>query len=114
MEKLDKALEDVILEIKNSKEYLKCIELKQKMDSNDSIKALVKEIKTLQKKYVKSNYDSKVKEDLDEINKKLNDIPLYVVYLQNLDKVNAKIDFVKDSLNDYFYNLLNEDNKRAS
>ncbi len=109
MEKLDKALEDVILEIKNSNDYLKCIELKKKMDNNKELTDLVEKVKKLQKKYVNSNYDSKIKEELDLVNSKLNDIPLYVMYLQYLEKVNGKIEFVKDSLNDYFYKLLNND-----
>jgi len=109
MEKLDKALNDVVLEIKNSKEYKKCLEIKEKMDENEEIVNLVKQVKLLQKKYVRSNYDSKIKEELDMVTAKLNDIPIYVIYLQNLEKVNEKIEIVKDSLNDYFDKLLNGD-----
>ncbi len=108
MEKLDKALDEVIMEIKNSPEYLKCLELKEKMNSNSEITTLVEQVKFLQKKYVKSNYDPKIKEELDIVTNKLNEIPLYVIYMQNLNIVNEKIEFVKDSLNDYFYELLNK------
>ena len=55
MEKLNKSLDEVVNCIKSSKEYKKCIELKTKMDENNEINSLVKEIKIKQKKYIKSN-----------------------------------------------------------
>lgn len=108
MENLYKVLDEVILCIKESKEYEMCISLKEKMENNEEINKLVNEVKELQKKYVKSNYDEKIKKELDLTNQRLEEIPIYNIYLSNLEKVNEKIDYVKDSLNDYFYKLLNE------
>ena len=71
MEKLNKSLDEVVLCIKNSKEYKKCIELKEKMKSNDEINSLVKEIKLKQKKYIKSN-DPNILSELNELEEKLN------------------------------------------
>ena len=108
MEKLlNNKLEDVIDCIKESSEYKKCLELQNKMNDNDEIKELINNIKVLQKKYIKSNYSESVKNELDEVTCKLNNIPIYVSYLDNLEKVNYKIEYVKDYLNDYFVNLLN-------
>ena len=78
------------------------------MDCNQEIKKLVTEVKVLQKKYIRSNYDIDIKNELNELENKLNSIPIYVVYLQNLEKVNYMIDYVKESLNSYFDKLLNE------
>ena len=103
MEKLD----EVVNTIKNSKEYKTCIELKSKMDSNEDINSLVKEIKKLQKKYINTN-DSNIKMKLDELENRLNEIPIYHIYLDNLEKVNQMIDYVKEELNNYFDLLLNE------
>ena len=75
------------------------------MDKNEEICRLVSDIKKLQKKYVKSNYDDSIKEELDKLESKLNDIPIYVEYNNYLEKVNEMIDFVKDELNDYFTEL---------
>ena len=108
MEKVYKALNEVITCIKESEEYRLCISLKEKMGNNKEIKSLVDTVKDLQKIYVISNYDDSIKKELDSINKRLEEIPIYNIYLTNLEKVNEKIDFVKDSLNDYFYKLLNE------
>lgn len=108
MENLYKALDEVILCIKESEEYKMSISLKEKMENNEEIKELVNNVKDLQKKYVKSNYDVKIKKELDVVNDRLEEIPIYNIYLSNLEKVNEKIEYVKDSLNDYFYKLLNE------
>lgn len=108
MENLYKVLDEVILCIKDSEEYKICIPLKEKMKNNEEINELVNKVKQLQKKYVNSNYDSEIKKELDLTNKKLEEIPIYNIYLSNLSQVNEKIDYVKDSLNDYFYNLFNK------
>ena len=107
MEELSKSLDEVISCIKNSKEYEKCIELKLRMDSNEEILELVKEIKLKQKKYIKNN-DSNILSELKELEDRLNSIPIYHVYLENLEVVNNMINYVKDELNDYFDKLLNK------
>ena len=106
MDKLNKDLDEVVNYIKNSKEYKKCLELKEKMNSNDEINSLVKEIKLKQKKYIRTN-DSTILSELSELEEKLNCIPIYHVYTENLEKVNSYINYVKDELNDYFDKLLN-------
>jgi len=108
MEEYYKSLEDVINCISNSKEYKKCIELKMLMKDNSTITELVKKIKDTQKKYIKSNYDSSIKKELDSYKKELESIPIYSIYSQNLEVVNEKIEYVKDYLNNYFNKLLNE------
>ena len=107
MEKLNRSLDDVVNCIKNSKEYKKCLELKEKMDSNSEINDLVKKIKLKQKKYIKSN-DPDILKELDKLEERLNSIPIYHTYLENLEIVNNMINYVKDELNDYFVNLLNK------
>ena len=108
MEELYKALDEVIYYITDSKEYKLCLELKDRMSSNSDINDKIVKIKKLQKEYIKSNYDEAKKQELDKINEELLKIPIYKVYLDNLEVVNQIIDYVKDSLNDYFYKLFNE------
>ncbi len=107
MEEVTKALDEVVSCIKESKEYQNCITLKKQMDENEEIKELVKKVKEYQKKYIR-NHDDNIKKELDILEKKLEEIPLYTVYLQNLEVINEKIEYVKDSLNDYFDQLLNK------
>jgi len=108
MEELYKALDELIYYITDSKEYKLCLELKDRMSSNSDINDKIVKIKKLQKEYIKSNYDEAKKQELDKINEELLKIPIYKVYLDNLEVVNQMIDYVKDSLNDYFYKLFNE------
>ena len=107
MENVYKCLDELLLFIQNSSEYQKCLSLKEKMKDNEEIQTLVADVKKYQKKYVQSGYDSKIKETLDDLEKRLSEIPIYVVYLENLSKVNEEIDYIRDSLNDYFDDLFN-------
>ena len=107
MESLLSRLDDVINCIKESHEYKKCLELQDKMSKNTEIIDLINKIKILQKKYINSNYSDDIKSELDTVNNQLNSIPIYVSYLEYLEKVNYKIEYVKDYLNNYFVNLLN-------
>lgn len=107
MEELNNSIESIIDSVKESNEYKKCISLREKMSENDELMKLIEEVKSLQKEYVKSNYDSKIKEKLDYAEEELYRIPIYVIYNQELNKVNFKINYIKDRLNDYFYNLFN-------
>ena len=108
MEKLNKNLDELVDYIKNTNDYKMCIKLKKQMNENDEIKKLISEIKKLQKKYIRSNYDDSVKDELEKKNKELFEIPIYVIYNEHLIRVNYMIDYIKDSLNNYFYNLLNK------
>ncbi|MBQ2639822.1 MAG: YlbF family regulator [Bacilli bacterium] len=103
---MNKELDELISYIKNTSSYKNCISIKKKMNSNEEICSLVESIKKLQKKYIKSNYDNNIKKELDILEEKLNNIPIYVEYNNNLEEVNKMIDLVKDELNDYFTNLL--------
>ncbi len=104
---IEKDLDNIINYIINSKEYIKCIEIKKKMKNNKKIQSLINEIKTLQKKYIRES-DESIKKELEIKEKELNEIPIYAEYNNNLEVVNNMINLVKDELNDYFYNILNE------
>ncbi len=104
---MNKALEELINYVKDSKEYKTCIDLKKKMSENEEITSLVEEVKLLQKKYIKSNYDENIKKELDLVNEKLDNIPIYVIYKQNLEVINQMIGTINDELNNYFERLFN-------
>ena len=108
MEELNNCLEEIISCIKNSKEYEMCITLKEKMSTNQTITKLIADIKKTQKECVRSNYDSVIEKKLKDLEQELNNIPIYHIYLENLKIVNEKIEYVKESLNDYFQKVLNE------
>ena len=111
MEEFYKAIDEVVSCIKDSLEYQNCMKIREKMSHNSEVMNLISDIKELQKQYIRSSYNKDIKKELDYKKKKLESIPIYVIYLQNLEVVNEKIEYVKDSLNDYFYQLFNEEKK---
>lgn len=111
LNKLDESLDELISYIKNSNEYKTCFELKEKMKKNQELTKLITDIKLLQKKYVRSGFDTSIKQRLDEKNKVLEEIPIYSIYKENLEEVNRNINIIKDYLNDYFSKKMNNDMK---
>lgn len=105
---IDACLSDIIDFIINSKEYKTALELKEKMSNNQEITSLIKDIKDLQKKYIKSNYSKKYEIELNKKNERINSIPIYSIYNNNLKVVNEMISIVNDELNNYFYKKLNK------
>ena len=108
MENVNKEIDDLVDYIKNTDDYKKCIKLKKQMKDNSELMSLISEVKKLQKKSIKSNYDLLIKEELDKKNKELLEIPIYVLYNKHLNNVNYMIDYINNSLNNYFYELLNK------
>lgn len=103
-----KALEEVVLEIKKSRNYQECIRLKKQMNQNEQLMSIIAEIKKLQKQCVRNPGDGKVKTLLDEKTDELYQIPLYQVYMNYLEQVNQEISYVKDELNEYFTTVCNQ------
>ena len=104
---LEKSVKDLKNYIENCPEYIKVLELKNKMEKSSSIRELVEEIKNTQKKYVKSGYDEKLGKQLKNLEKKLKEIPIYSEYFKNLEKINDMIFTIKEELNEYFYKKIN-------
>lgn len=107
---MSKAVSEVVSAITDSPEFKECIRLKEKMDKNSEIKELVETVKKLQKKYIRTQ-DEAVKVELDKVQERLDSIPLYDSYQKKLAEVNRKIEFIKDELNNYFYNVVNKKNR---
>lgn len=101
------SLEDVVSYIIQNEDYQECIRLKEQMSKNEDVVLLVEKIKSLQKKYIRNHYSMELKKELDELEEQLNAIPIYHIYNEYLVKVNEMIEYVKDELNDYFYQVVN-------
>ena len=107
MENVNQAIDEIVNYIKSSSEYKNIISIKSQMCMNDELNSLISSIKKIKKKYVRSGYDFKYKEELDKLNEQLNEFPIYFIYQNNLEVINQKINYIKDTLNDYFYHLFN-------
>lgn len=107
MENVNSALDAVIQCIITSKDYQKCISLQKQMRDDQEVMNLIEEVKKSQKKYIRSGYDSSIKQELDRVTTKLMEIPIYHTYQESLERVNEMISYVRESLNDYFTQILN-------
>lgn len=104
VKQLNNAIDDVISVIVNSKDYQQCLQLKDKMKKNQELMKLIEDLKKAQKEYVKSGIG---KEKIDSLEEELYQFPIYVVYMEHLEKVNDMLSYVEEDLNDYFYQLMN-------
>ncbi len=104
--KLNKAIDELLLAIKENDSYKKCVVLKEKLDKSEDVKVLVEEIKKLQKEFVRTG-NEQIRKELDKREKSLEEIPIYNLYMKNLEQVNSMIEMLKNELNNYFDNLLN-------
>lgn len=102
---LNKAVEEVISVIQKSDDYQKCLELKEKMRQNKELMQLIENIKEAQKRYIKNG--SQEKKEIQVLEEKLSNYPIYVLYQQHLEKINSMISYVQDDLNEFFTQLLN-------
>lgn len=102
---LNKAVEEVISVIQKSEDYQKCLELKEKMSQNKELMQLIENIKEAQKRYIKNG--SQDKKEIQVLEEKLSNYPIYVLYQQHLEKINSMISYVQDDLNEFFTQLLN-------
>ena len=108
MENVYSALDQIISCITESTAYQNCLSYREQMRGNSEIESLIEKIKKAQKSYIRSFYDPKIKEELDALQDTLFQIPIYHSYQESLDEVNEMIETVKDSMNQYFDQLLNE------
>lgn len=107
-DKLTFCLDELLEVVTKSKEYKTCLELKEKMKKNIELTDLIEKLKAKQKQYVKSSFqDEKVKEELKELEEKINKIPLYITYNQNLEVVNEMLTTITEELNEYFKEKFN-------
>ena len=107
---LDK-VDEIITYIKDTKEYKDYILLKEKLESNDKVKSLIREVKSLQQNLVKAEAYRKDSKKLESnYNQKLSEldkIPLYTDYKNSVEKLNEMYQTIKNRLDDYFNDKLN-------
>ena len=81
--------------IKEDKLYQDYMKLRQELKKDESITQTIEEIKRLQRKYVKTNYqDKEVLEKINNLTNELEKIPLYAIYQQKEEELNNNLVFL--------------------
>lgn len=104
-------VDEIVSEIKMSKNYQDYLFLKDKLKNNEKATNLISDIKKLQKEIVKKE---SLRQDITDTDKQLeekinllNQIPLYVEFIEKQEELNLTYQLLKQELDDYFNNLLN-------
>ena len=115
MEKLSKEVleqvDELVSSIKESKEYQKYINIRNKLDDNMDIKKLIEDVKKIQQELVKSEYYKDIekakilKESLDSKNKELKSYPIYNEYEHAIEELNEFLSPIKE-LEIYFQSVI--------
>ena len=102
-------LDEIVKYITESSDYKKMIKYKEKVSENKELLDLINEVKTHQKKYIRSKKEENIKKELDSKISLLEKYDEFVIYNYYLDKVNTNLELVKEKINNYFDKLFNEE-----
>lgn len=93
--------------IKEDKLYQDYMKLRQELKKDENITQTIEEIKRLQRKYVKTNYqDKEVLEKINNLTNELEKIPLYAIYQQKEEELNNNLVFINEGLKDTFSSIV--------
>lgn len=90
---INEKIDNLFRSIEESDEYKRYLEIGNLLESDEEINVLIKEIKTLQQRSVKLEYNNDIsykevdKEIENKVNK-LNSIPIYQEYLKRMNTFN--------------------------
>jgi len=98
-------INSLINSIKESSIYKEYKNLELKISKNKDIKLLIKDIRVLNKKLVKTP-SIDLEKELKLKEKELNDIPLYNEYKEKLDELNNLLLVIKNKMDNFIKELL--------
>ena len=110
MNNILKDVEDLKLEILNTKEYKDYKKYEELLDNNSSVKSLIKEITNTQKELVKTN-DIDLEYKLEDLNSKLYSYKEYSKYIEASKKLNELISNIQKEFEDYFNSLIKKESE---
>lgn len=107
-------VDDLVKDIKLSPSYQRYQKITEKMKQNESLMAFIQEYKTTQQQLVKAEYQKQkdkkqeLEAKLNSLSHELNQIPLYVEYLNIQEELNTMFGQIKTFFEDYFDHILNQ------
>ena len=108
-EVLEKADELVDI-IKESKEYKKYLDIRNKLEENTDIKDKINQVKKIQQELVKCEYHNDIEKakilekSLNKKKEELSSIPIYNEYLHSIDNLNESLKLI-GNLEDYLQSI---------
>ena len=100
---------ELVKTIKEDNLYKEYMELRHELKSNKKINNKIEEVKRLQRKYVKGNYqDKELLDNINTLTKELDSIPLYYIYSQKEEDLNNNLLLIKEGLSSSFHDIVKE------
>ncbi len=98
---------ELVKTIKEDSLYKEYMELRHELKSNKEINDKIEEVKRLQRKYVKGNYqDKEVLDNINTLTKELESVPLYYIYNQKEEELNNNLLLIKEGLSKTFNEIV--------
>lgn len=108
MEKLNNniinKIDDVILSIKDTDEYVRYLKILKQVENSNIINEYIEKIKQIQKELVKTP-SIKLTDELNKYKKELNEIPLYMDYIDSINDVNEILLNVKSKIETFITDI---------
>lgn len=105
MNNILKDIEDLKIDILNTKEYKEYKKYEKLLDNNSEIKSLIKEITDTQKELVKTN-NIDLEYKLEDLNSKLYSNEDYSNYIEASIKLNELVSNIQKEFENYFNSLI--------
>ena len=100
LEKID----EIIQIIEKSPEYLKYLDLKEKIKNHKELMELINRVRVMQKDVLHKKNNQN---ELDKLLNELNNNPLYREYNNVIYEINNTYSIVENSINNYFERIVN-------
>ena len=100
LEKID----EIIQIIETSPEYLKYLDLKEKIKNHKELMELINRVRVMQKDVLHKKNNQN---ELDKLLSELNNNPLYREYNNVIYEINNTYSIVENSINNYFERIVN-------
>lgn len=100
LEKID----EIIQIIETSPEYLKYLDLKEKIKNHKELMELINRVRVMQKDVLHKKNNQN---ELDKLLNELNNNPLYREYNNVIYEINNTYSIVENSINNYFERIVN-------
>lgn len=98
-------INNLVNSIKESSIYKEYKDLELKISKNEEIKKLTDEIKSINKKLVKTP-SIELENKLKELEEELNNIPLYIEYKEKVEELNNLLLVIKNKMDNFINEIL--------
>lgn len=103
---ITKKIDEIISDIETSSTYQEYLSLKEKIKNDKELMELINKVRIMQKDVL---HHKDTKENLEKLVNELNNNPLYREYNNVVYEINNTYGIIESSLNNYFDDIINQE-----